>query len=328
MASTTTVASKTATLASRSGEVPYHPEGMKLYTNTVERFGVLSTPFKSTITDYLQTAFDEVPDLTPMAISPLPVKTPTTGAQVPTFARGLAGTYGSANTQHTANPVATPTDPKPTSHTTPVFTNVASEKRFKLFFPSDEEDSPLHAKNPGVRFTVDSTLSAEETPAATRKAPAAHKINPRSTDDRHPDTVTSCGLLASTQPAVATRLLKPEQQPTSTVPHNTTAPPPLPPKQERTEDSGSDGDDSESDNTRPPNSPPGGDPFNADPFSDPNEDRALQPGSAGEDFLQHAARFPPQPERRDQWVAWALSILKIPPTAKTPGSQFQFRLPP
>ncbi|KAI9360823.1 hypothetical protein DFJ73DRAFT_757228 [Zopfochytrium polystomum] len=58
------------------------------------------------------------------------------------------------------------------------------------------------------------------------------------------------------------------------------------------------------------------------------EDRALQPGSAGEDFLQHAARFPPQPERCDQWVAWALSILKIPPTATTPGSRFQFCLPP
>ncbi|KAI9334356.1 hypothetical protein DFJ73DRAFT_764158 [Zopfochytrium polystomum] len=566
MASTTTVASKTATSASRSGEGPYRPEettsasvpytptgststrpstvprpkaaqgkkkvgarstpikaapasvepfgGLSSQLDgpfapqrydlrfTKERIGVLSTPFKSTITDYLQTAFDEVPDPTPMAISPLPAKTPAAGAQVPTFARGLAGTYGSGNTQRTANPVATPTDPKPIGHTTPVFTNVASEKRFKSFFPSDEDDSPLRAKNPGVRFTVDSILSAEETPAAARKAPAAHKINPRSTDDRHPDTVASHGPLASTQPAVATRLLKPEQQPTSAVPRmtilkcdpvaprhrlstdDTTAPPPLPPKQERTDDSGSDGDDGESDDTRPPNSPPGGDPFDADPFSDPNgvpsvgyltlsiylfaftmhsptpdafghgflvmlprltdgtfpdcyevsetsriyqhldhwyattvrpgflrrsvlwaasilrhcgrtpatalwipgsfflprdddprdgvawptivhltlrdnpgfrsvpapfayfavqaidtefdfisglfvvEDRALQPGSAGEDFLQHAAGFPPRPERRDQWVAWALSILKIPPTATTPGSQFQFCLPP
>ncbi|KAI9347777.1 hypothetical protein DFJ73DRAFT_761032 [Zopfochytrium polystomum] len=461
MASTTTVASKTATSASRSGEGPYRPEettsasvpytptgststrpptvprpkaaqgkkkvgarstpikaapasvepfgGLSSQLDgpfapqrydlrfTKERIGVLSTPFKSTITDYLQTAFDEVPDPTPMAISPLPSKTPTAGAQVPTFACGLAGTYGSGNTQRTANPVATPTDPKPIDHTTPVFTNVASEKRFKSFFPSDEDDSPLRAKNPGVRFTVDSTLSAEETPAAARKAPAAHKINPRSTDDRHPDTVASHGPLASTQPAVATRLLKPEQQPTSAVPHmtilkrdpvaprhrlstdDTTAPPPLPPKQERTDDSGSDGDDGESDDTRPPNSPSGGDPFDAGPFSDPNGvpsvgyitlsiylfaftmhsptpdafghgflvmlprltdgtfpdcyevsetsriyqhldhwTCALQPGSAGEDFLQHAAGFPPRPERRDQSL----------PLLTTPGSRFQFRLPP
>ncbi|KAI9360822.1 hypothetical protein DFJ73DRAFT_757227 [Zopfochytrium polystomum] len=311
MASTTTVASKTATSASRSGEGPYRPEEttsasvpytptgststrpptvprpkvaqgkrkvgarstpIKATPASVEPFGGLSSqnalalehPFKSTITDYLQTAFDEVPDPTPMAISPLPAKTPTAGAQVPTFACGIAGMYGSGNTQRTANPVATPTDAKPIGHTTP------------------------RAKNPGVRFTVDSTLSAEETPAAARKAPAAHKINLRSTDDRHPDTVASHGLLASTQPAVATRLLKPEQQPTSAVPRmtilkcdpvaprhrlstdDTTAPPPLPSKQERTDDSGSDGDDGESDDTRPPNSPPGGDPFDADPFSDPN----------------------------------------------------------